>query len=168
MFVNIVCCPQGIKLPSVERITGFCLFCFFFFFSLGLHSRHVEVPSLGVTLELQLSVYTTATECRIWTTSVTYTTDHGNVGFPTHWARPEIKPTSSRILVSRICFHCATTGTPKRFINIGFSFHLLSFSLKINLLKKPIKRVFWMQMYFVRKIIVFTFTLLFAMQAFVP
>ena len=32
-----------------------------FFFFLGLHSRHIEVPRLGVKLELQLPVYTTAT-----------------------------------------------------------------------------------------------------------
>ena len=32
-------------------------------------------------------------------TSVTYTTAHGNTGSLTHWARPGIKPESSRILV---------------------------------------------------------------------
>ena len=35
-------------------------FCFFFAF-LGPHPQHVEVPRLGVELELQLPVYTTAT-----------------------------------------------------------------------------------------------------------
>ena len=34
---------------------------FFFFFFLGLHLWHMEVPRLGVELELQLPAYTTAT-----------------------------------------------------------------------------------------------------------
>ena len=34
---------------------------FFFFCFLGLHPRHMEVPRLGVKLELQLLAYTTAT-----------------------------------------------------------------------------------------------------------
>ena len=44
-------------------VTFFCLFLsfFFFFFFLGLQTRHMEVPRLGVELELQLRVYTTAT-----------------------------------------------------------------------------------------------------------
>ena len=41
-------------------IKGF--FFFFFFFSfLGLHLQHMEVPRLGVNLELQLPAYITAT-----------------------------------------------------------------------------------------------------------
>ena len=32
-----------------------------FFFFLGLHLHHIEVPRLGVELELQLLAYTTAT-----------------------------------------------------------------------------------------------------------
>ena len=36
---------------------------------------------------------------RIWAMSVTYTTVHNNAGFLIHWARPGIKPASSRILV---------------------------------------------------------------------
>ena len=42
---------------------------FFLAFFLGSHLRHLEVPSLGVQLELQLSAYSTA---------------HGNAGSPTH------------------------------------------------------------------------------------
>ena len=36
-------------------------FFFFFFCFLGPHSRHMEVPSLGVESELQLLTYATAT-----------------------------------------------------------------------------------------------------------
>ena len=37
---------------------------FFFFCFLGLHLQHVEVPRLGVELELQLPAYTRATATR--------------------------------------------------------------------------------------------------------
>ena len=39
----------------------FNLFFFVFFVFLGLHPWHMEVPRLGVELELQLPAYTTAT-----------------------------------------------------------------------------------------------------------
>ena len=42
----------------------------FFFYFLGLHPQHMEVPRLGVQLELQLLAYTTATATsdpsRVW------------------------------------------------------------------------------------------------------
>ena len=38
-----------------------CSYSFFFFFFLGLHLWHMEVPRLGVESELQLPTYTTAT-----------------------------------------------------------------------------------------------------------
>jgi len=37
---------------------------FFFIFFLGLHLRHMEIPGLGVELELQPPAYTTATATR--------------------------------------------------------------------------------------------------------
>ena len=42
---------SGLQLQGTE----------FFFFFLGLHLQHMEVPRLGVKLELQLPAYTTAT-----------------------------------------------------------------------------------------------------------
>ena len=39
----------------------FSLVILFFFFFLGLHPQYMEVLSVGVQLELQLLVYTTAT-----------------------------------------------------------------------------------------------------------
>ena len=42
------------------EVLNFCK-CFFSSFSLGLHQRHMGVPSLGVGSELQLLAYTTAT-----------------------------------------------------------------------------------------------------------
>ena len=86
----------------------------FFFFLLF---RAMEVPRLGIELELQLLAYTTATarpdpSC-IWT----HTTTHGNAGSPTHWVRPGIKPTSSWILVGLI-----TAEPQQEFQNFFFFF----------------------------------------------
>ena len=54
---------------------SFFLFCF-----LGAHSGHMEVPRLGVELELQLSAYTTQQQLEIPAVSATYTTAHSNAG----------------------------------------------------------------------------------------
>ena len=62
-----------------------------FFFggvSLGPHLRHIEVPRLGVQLELQLSTYTIA---------------HGNARVLIRWTRPGIEPVSSWVLLRFIC-----------------------------------------------------------------
>ena len=67
-------------------------------------------------------MYTTATampdlrpepqQCWIQAASATYTTAHSNTGSLTHWARPEIEPLSSWILV-RFINRWATMGTPQ-------------------------------------------------------
>ena len=54
----------------------------FFFFLYRAILCHKKVPGLGVKLQL-----------------LAYTTAHSNAGFPTHWVRPGIKPTSLWILV---------------------------------------------------------------------
>ena len=66
-------------------------------FLLGPQVRHVEVPRLGVKLELQLLAFTTATEmshlshiCEL---------HHCDAGSLTHWAGPGIELSSSWILV---------------------------------------------------------------------
>ena len=62
---------------------------FLFLFSfLGPHLQHMEVPRLGVELELQLPAYTTATA----TPKLTYTTACGNDGSLTYRVRPGIEP----------------------------------------------------------------------------
>ena len=53
----------------------------FVFVCLGLHLQYVEIPRLGVQLELQLLAYTTATAVAA---SETYNTAHGNAGSLTH------------------------------------------------------------------------------------
>ena len=66
---------------------------------LGPHLWHMEIPSLGVKSELQLSAYTTATATRDPTLSVTYTTAPGNAGSLTHLLRPGIELSSLWIQV---------------------------------------------------------------------
>ena len=62
----------------------------FFFFFLGLHQYHMEVPRLGTD--------PTATAV-ILAMSAIYTTAHCSAGPLTHWAKPGIEVSSSGILV---------------------------------------------------------------------
>ena len=61
----------------------------------------MEVPRLGVELELQLPAYATAKETwdRIQALSANYTTAHGNARSLTHWVRLGVEPASSGILM---------------------------------------------------------------------
>ena len=72
------------------------------FFFLGPHPWHMEVPRLGVKLELLLLAYATAMETWALSLSATYTIAHGNTRSPTHWTRPEIELTPSWIPVGFI------------------------------------------------------------------
>ena len=58
--------PFITKLSYLQAIfkwkTKYCLLVYLFIYCfLGLHPWHIEAPSLGVELELQLPAYTTAT-----------------------------------------------------------------------------------------------------------
>ena len=65
----------------------FLSFFFFFLVFLGQHPGHMEVPRLGVHLELHLQASAGATA-------------HGSARSLTHWARSGIKPTTSWFLVT--------------------------------------------------------------------
>ena len=56
----------------------------FLFFFLGPHLQHMDIPRLGVELELQLLAYTTATAMRDLSHIVIYTAACGNAGSLTH------------------------------------------------------------------------------------
>ena len=71
-----------ISLDSMTILTILILLVLFFFVFLELHLQHMEVPSLGVELELQLPAYTTVPG--IQATSMTYTIAHGNAVSLTH------------------------------------------------------------------------------------
>ena len=54
--------PQGIVANTTGRhLLCFVSFCFIFFCFLVPHLQHMEIPRLGVELELKLPAYTTAT-----------------------------------------------------------------------------------------------------------
>ena len=85
----------------------------YIFFPFGLHPRPVEVPRLGVTSDVQLLAYTTATT----------TLDLSQIWDLQHssWQHQILNPPSEArdwtcILMdtSWICFHWATLGTPSR------------------------------------------------------
>ena len=57
--LNLCLCLHNCSFLHVSVSSFFLLFIYFFF--LGLHLWHTEVPRLGVELELQLLPYTTAT-----------------------------------------------------------------------------------------------------------
>ena len=67
------------------------------FFFLGLYPQHMEVPRLGIELELQPPAYATATATAMPdpSHSATYTAAHGNARSLIHWARPGIQPVPS-------------------------------------------------------------------------
>ena len=71
----------GLVSFSTKQSSAFFPFSFCF---LGLHLWHMEVPRVGVKMELQLPAYTTA---------------HGNTGSLNHWSRLGIKLKFSWILV---------------------------------------------------------------------
>ena len=87
-----------------------CCFLFFFFFFFPLFwaapSTYGGPQAMGPIGELPLPAclpaYATATAIQVRAESVTYTTAHSNAGSLTHWARPEIEPTTSWFLVGFI------------------------------------------------------------------
>ena len=84
--------------------TSYILYLFIFGLFLGPHLQHMEVPRLGVELELKPTAYTTATATNI--------TAQGNTGSLTHWARPGIEPGISWFLVGFVNYW-AMMGTPR-------------------------------------------------------
>ena len=64
----------------------------------------MEVPRLGVKLQLQLPACTTATATQVLAMLVTYTTAYSNTRQGQGWTR-------NLIVTSQIHFHCATMGT---------------------------------------------------------
>ena len=77
--------PMGIiqNTPNTFYFILFILFIVLFYFCfLGPHPQHMEVPRLGVKLELQLPPQ--PQQLGIQAESATYTIGHGNAGSMTH------------------------------------------------------------------------------------
>ena len=97
---------------NIYHFISIAIWLFFFFFVfLGLHLGHMEVPSLGVELELQLLAYTTATAT--WNLSHVCNLHHSSwqcwILNPLREARDG---TGDLMDTSGVCYHWATTGTP--------------------------------------------------------
>ena len=88
------------------------LFYFILFLFLGSHLWHLEVPKLGVQLELQLPAYTTATEVP---DPSCFQDPHLSSQQP--WILNPLSGARDRtcnlMVPSRIHFHCAPAGTPR-------------------------------------------------------
>ena len=109
-FENLYCSTVTKSLFSI--ITFFS-----FFYFLGPHPQHVKVPRLGAKSELQLPAYATATAIR----DLSHVCDlHHSprkcwMLNPLSGARGQ---THNLMVPSRICFCCATMGTPFYFLFI--------------------------------------------------
>ena len=110
---------------SPSFLPSFLLLPFLPFFILWLHLWHMEVPGLGVELQLQQRPIPQSQQDRIWATSSTYTTAYSNARPLINWARSGIEYTFSQTLVGFL-IHGATMGTPR---NVFFLF-LFSCSAK--------------------------------------
>ena len=88
-----------------KQFLFFVCFVFFLFRAIPIaYGSSQARGQIGATLQPQ--------QHGIQAMSVTYAAACGNVGSLTHWARPRIKPASSRILV-RFLAHWATTELQK-------------------------------------------------------
>ena len=86
-------------------------FFFFFFFFLGLYLQHMEVPRLGVQLELQLLAYTTTTATP--DPSHVYNLQHSPWQLWILDPLSEARDRKHNLMVpSQIRFYCAMKGTP--------------------------------------------------------
>ena len=106
----------------------FWFFCLFGFFFLWLYLWHMEVPWLGVELELQLPAYTSATETPdpIWVCDLHHSSWQCRIPDPLfetrHW-------TSTLMVTSWIPFHCTNGNSCFFFFSyLGLSYYLFSYA----------------------------------------
>ena len=92
-----VCFIFSFDLLLILSILFSLNFCFW-----GPHSWHMEVPRLGVELELQLPAYATATATQVPSCLCDLHHSSRQWGYLSHWVRPGIEPVSSWLLVSFI------------------------------------------------------------------
>ena len=110
---------------AVRSLCLFHIWDFFFFCLLGPHPQHVEIPRLGVQLELQLSAYTTAiaTRDRSRVCDLRHSSGQCQILNPVSEARDQ---THVLMDTSRICFCCTTTPIFEIFNNIFLIGHIMS------------------------------------------
>ena len=119
-IISPVCLSQSLLSPNFIGLSGFWTISpliwyffriFFFFFNLGLHLQHMEGPSLGVRLELQLLAYTTVTAMQDLSRvcDLHHSTWQRQILNPLNEARDR---TPNLMVTSQVCYPWATTGTP--------------------------------------------------------
>ena len=81
--VDFVSCTFNVFAYSNSFLVVSLGFSFYLSVFLGLHLQHMEVPRLGVELELQPLTYTTTIEMSDLS-RITYTAAHGNAGSLIH------------------------------------------------------------------------------------
>ena len=106
-----VCLFLYICIYVYNTYTGWVFFPVFFVFSRA-------APEACGSSQARGQIGAVAT--RIWATSATYTTAHGNTRSLTHWARPGIEPATSWFLVG-VINHWATMRTPTYTVSVCLS-----------------------------------------------
>ena len=98
-------------IPEWAQIWNQIFFFFFFFCFLGPHPLRMEVPRLGIELELQLPAYATATAARDLSHiyDLHHSSQHCWILNPPSKARDW---TLFLMYSSWVCYHRATMGTP--------------------------------------------------------
>ena len=118
----------------------FLFFKFFYFFCfLGPHLWHVEVPRLGIELELQLLADTIATA--MWDPSHVCNLQHSS---RKHWILNPSEAgdrTHNLMDTSWVCFCCAMTGTPGSKYYIERSYIIIFNKIGIVVVKNIISSV---------------------------
>ena len=103
----------SVSTPPKLHICTFSLSLSLFFFCpfLGLHLRHMEVPRLGVKLELQMLAYTiaTATQDPSCICNLHHSSRQCRIIIPLSEARGQ---TCNLMIPSQIHFCCPMMGTP--------------------------------------------------------
>ena len=111
-WTHVLVDTSWVYLPLSHDANSKLIFFPQFFVFLEQHPQHMDVPRLGIYLELQLPVYDTVRAmpdpCHI------FDLHHRSrqCWILNHWTRPGIKPASSWELFGFL-FHWATMGTPR-------------------------------------------------------
>ena len=106
---------SGFFISSLRKLVFLFFFLSSFFFFLfcfsGLYPRHIDIPRLGVGLELRLLAYTTITAIHdpSHVCNLHHSSRQCQIFNPLSEARDR---TCNLIVPSRIHFHWATMGTP--------------------------------------------------------
>ena len=96
----------------IKEVNVMCIiYLFIYFCFLGPHPQHIEVPRLGVELELQLPAYTPTTAA--WGPGHVWNLHHSS---RPRWILNPLSEARAQTYVlmdaGQICLHCATTGIP--------------------------------------------------------